>query len=304
VTPAATAKVDDADGDGIADLVDECPFVAGKAEFFGCPDSDNDKIGDSRDKCPFEAGTLEASGCPGTSKVITMEAEDADADGIADADDLCPDEAGPAANNGCPSTDVATKVDDVAIKAAADAAKASADAAKALEVAKATATKAVTKTTTKATEIAKTTKATTAAVTKSTKTLSPPPAATKAKVIEKYVAPVETANQKLVGSYTIYMNNGTIAPGQIETLQAVSALLKSNPNYIVRLNGYVNNTKRADPDMDKSMAFAQKVSSALSMKGVEMKRTKLVGYGGDRTKFFGKETGKNNRVELEVYSFE
>lgn len=59
----------DSDNDGIPDLTDECPYVAGKAEFFGCPDSDGDGIGDSKDKCPFEAGVASNGGCPEVAAV-------------------------------------------------------------------------------------------------------------------------------------------------------------------------------------------------------------------------------------------
>lgn len=93
----------DSDNDGIADLTDECPYVAGKPEFFGCPDSDGDGIGDSKDKCPFEAGVASNNGCPETTPV-----KDADGDGIIDANDACPDKAGPASNNGCPETKTTT----------------------------------------------------------------------------------------------------------------------------------------------------------------------------------------------------
>jgi outer membrane protein OmpA-like peptidoglycan-associated protein len=60
----ASTKVADSDGDGVADNVDECPYVAGKPEFFGCPDSDGDGLGDSKDKCPFDKGSAANQGCP------------------------------------------------------------------------------------------------------------------------------------------------------------------------------------------------------------------------------------------------
>jgi outer membrane protein OmpA-like peptidoglycan-associated protein len=68
-----TTKVVDSDNDGIPDLTDECPYVAGKAEFFGCPDSDGDGIGDSKDKCPFEAGVASNGGCPEVAEVKPVE---------------------------------------------------------------------------------------------------------------------------------------------------------------------------------------------------------------------------------------
>lgn len=86
----------DSDGDGIPDLVDECPFTAGFAQFFGCPDTDGDGLGDSRDLCPNEAGPIENRGCP----VV-----DSDGDGVPDDQDACPFEFGEKRYAGCPDTD-------------------------------------------------------------------------------------------------------------------------------------------------------------------------------------------------------
>lgn len=104
VKSASTTTID-SDNDGIPDLTDECPYVAGKAEFFGCPDSDGDGIGDSKDKCPFEAGVASNGGCPEVAQV-----SDADKDGVMDSEDKCPDVAGPASNNGCPKVAETTAV--------------------------------------------------------------------------------------------------------------------------------------------------------------------------------------------------
>ncbi len=79
----------DADGDGVNDLDDDCPELAGTEQFKGCPDSDGDDVPDSDDDCPNERGNLR--GCP-----------DVDKDGVADKDDKCPEERGVASNNGCP----------------------------------------------------------------------------------------------------------------------------------------------------------------------------------------------------------
>lgn len=84
----------DSDGDGIQDSKDACPQVFGLADFEGCPDSDGDGIPDPKDACPTVAGTAALGGCP-----------DADGDGIKDSDDSCPNESGPRANNGCPYQD-------------------------------------------------------------------------------------------------------------------------------------------------------------------------------------------------------
>lgn len=111
----------DTDGDGIYDKDDECPTVAGLAEFNGCPDTDGDGIPDHLDECPFEAGLAEFNGCPDTDGDGVPDKDDecptvaglkslkgcpdTDGDGIPDHLDECPTEAGPKANNGCPWPD-------------------------------------------------------------------------------------------------------------------------------------------------------------------------------------------------------
>jgi len=87
-------SIPDTDGDGVNDGVDECPSIAGPAEFKGCPDSDGDGIPDKEDDCPLIVGKPEFKGCP-----------DSDGDGISDKDDKCPYVAGVAAHNGCPVPD-------------------------------------------------------------------------------------------------------------------------------------------------------------------------------------------------------
>ncbi|OGS69780.1 MAG: hypothetical protein A3F91_06325 [Flavobacteria bacterium RIFCSPLOWO2_12_FULL_35_11] len=89
-----TEELSDKDGDGVADCRDECPDVAGLAEFHGCPDTDGDGIPDKMDKCPTVAGLKMLHGCP-----------DRDGDGTADKDDACPDVFGPKTNAGCPFKD-------------------------------------------------------------------------------------------------------------------------------------------------------------------------------------------------------
>jgi outer membrane protein OmpA-like peptidoglycan-associated protein len=97
----------DADGDGVSDRDDICPYQLEDRDGFsdqdGCPDPDNDLDGvlDADDECPLEAedidGTQDEDGCP---------EDDDDGDGVADADDQCPDEAevlnGFLDEDGCP----------------------------------------------------------------------------------------------------------------------------------------------------------------------------------------------------------
>jgi len=84
----------DKDGDGVLDKDDNCPDVAGSRTAQGCPDSDLDGVADAEDRCPTEAGAPGLGGCP-----------DRDNDGIADIDDVCPDMPGLAEFKGCPDTD-------------------------------------------------------------------------------------------------------------------------------------------------------------------------------------------------------
>ena len=96
----------DADGDGISDLVDQCPKDPEDRDRFqdddGCPDLDNDGDGipDLDDKCPNDPedidGFEDEDGCPDP---------DNDGDGILDGDDQCPNDAGPPENHGCPDPD-------------------------------------------------------------------------------------------------------------------------------------------------------------------------------------------------------
>ena len=90
----------DRDGDGITDLEDKCPDVPGLARYQGCPipDRDKDGINDEIDKCPDVPGVARYQGCP---------IPDTDGDGVNDEEDKCINEKGPASNFGCPIIDIA-----------------------------------------------------------------------------------------------------------------------------------------------------------------------------------------------------
>jgi outer membrane protein OmpA-like peptidoglycan-associated protein len=89
----------DRDADGIRDDVDQCPDEPEDFDHFededGCPDLDNDKDGvtDVQDRCPNIAGPVENAGCPDT---------DRDGDTVVDRLDNCPDQKGPPKFHGCP----------------------------------------------------------------------------------------------------------------------------------------------------------------------------------------------------------
>ena len=92
---AALKGCPDRDGDGIADIDDKCPDVPGVAKYNGCPipDTDGDGINDEVDKCPTVKGLARYQGCP---------IPDTDNDGVNDEEDKCPTRPGPASNMGCP----------------------------------------------------------------------------------------------------------------------------------------------------------------------------------------------------------
>jgi outer membrane protein OmpA-like peptidoglycan-associated protein len=88
----------DTDGDGIEDSLDACPTEPGDAARQGCPmrDQDKDDVEDDSDACPTEPGPAENRGCP---------LKDRDKDGIENDQDECPDEPGPVERKGCPEED-------------------------------------------------------------------------------------------------------------------------------------------------------------------------------------------------------
>jgi outer membrane protein OmpA-like peptidoglycan-associated protein len=96
LTKAQARKPKDRDKDGVPDVQDLCPTIAGTVATNGCPDADNDGIADANDKCPQLAGLPKYSGCP---------IPDTDKDGINDEEDKCPEMAGLPKYNGCPIPD-------------------------------------------------------------------------------------------------------------------------------------------------------------------------------------------------------
>jgi outer membrane protein OmpA-like peptidoglycan-associated protein len=115
----------DRDGDGVLDVDDKCPDVAGLASLQGCPDRDGDGITDAEDKCPDVAGLARYQGCPipdtdgdgindevdkcptvpGIARYQGCPIPDTDGDGVNDEEDKCINEKGPASNFGCPVID-------------------------------------------------------------------------------------------------------------------------------------------------------------------------------------------------------
>jgi outer membrane protein OmpA-like peptidoglycan-associated protein len=104
-------------------------------------------------------------------------------------------------------------------------------------------------------------------------------------------------NLQAQGFEVFFANGTTFAPNQVETLQKVATLLKNNPNYTVVINGnaYKGGSKAL------SLQRAEKVAGTLRMKGVNVSNAKTEGFGDTRAKY---NNTKDNRAEIEVYSFE
>lgn len=62
----------DADGDGIEDAKDKCPYMKGGQNTGGCPDTDGDGITDMEDLCPLEPGTKATNGCATKANDVTF----------------------------------------------------------------------------------------------------------------------------------------------------------------------------------------------------------------------------------------
>ena len=87
-------EFDDADGDGVFDIVDNCPAVpnAGQA------DGDGDGVGDACDNCPSVSNAGQTDGdsdgvgdaCDNCPSVSNVGQTDGDGDGVGDACDNCP----------------------------------------------------------------------------------------------------------------------------------------------------------------------------------------------------------------------
>ncbi|MBD3333586.1 hypothetical protein GF356_12120 [candidate division GN15 bacterium] len=97
-------QVCDADGDGIPDAFDNCPFVANPAQ----TDSDGDGVGDLCDNCPGINNPAQADGdgdglgdlCDNCPTVNNPTQADSDGDGLGDLCDNCPGVNNPSQTDG------------------------------------------------------------------------------------------------------------------------------------------------------------------------------------------------------------
>ena len=261
----------DKDGDGTPDKTDKCPDVAGSVKLLGCPDTDNDGITDTEDKCPGEAGPADNNGCPYTDK---------DADGVLDKTDKCPDIAGPADNEGCPYPD--TDKDDLIDKDD-----------KCPEVAGLaryggcpipdTDNDGINDEEDKCPEV------------KGVTEKDGCPEEIKEEIVQK----VEYAAKRI----QFKVNSAELLAGSFEVLDDVAAVLKSNPEIKVSIEGHTSRDGTYATNMKLSENRANKVKTYLESKGIDASRLSAVGFGPDKPINEGKtatEKAKNRRVELKL----
>ncbi len=235
-----TADASDSDNDGVPDLIDECPFAAGTADFFGCPDSDGDGLGDSRDNCPKEAGPAEAKGCP---------VADADGDGVTDDKDSCPNVKGDKRYAGCPDTDndgIVDKYD----KCPNEAGVASNNGCPKENV-----------------EVA-TTPLNTTTTTTTTNTNTNLPTTTPIKGVSAGETILYFASASDV-----------VSASEKKKIDGVLATLNANPNYKLRIKGYTDEAGDEYSNIDLSIRRAQNVWKYLSEKGFDGAKAELYGFG-------------------------
>ncbi|MFC2127601.1 thrombospondin type 3 repeat-containing protein [Bacteroidota bacterium] len=128
-TEQGTFNLNDADGDGVTDSLDQEPNTPKGAKVYGngvAIDTDGDTVPDHIDECPYKFGSVDQNGCPlsedtdgdGVVNIYDKEPNtpfgvkvygngvsmDTDNDGTPDYKDACPLKPGEDANGGCPKT--------------------------------------------------------------------------------------------------------------------------------------------------------------------------------------------------------
>jgi OmpA-OmpF porin, OOP family len=280
----------DSDGDGIPDLLDECPFTPGLPEFFGCPDSDGDGIGDSRDLCPHEPGPVENRGCP----II-----DTDGDGIPDDQDACPFEFGEKRYAGCPDTDgdgIIDKYDKcptVPGPASNDGCPLEEEEAPApAKPAQPEPVKETPKEPVKETPKAPVKEEVKAPVKEEPKT---PVRETPKEPAKPAPAPPKD------GVYVIFYPIGAegLTNADKKLIDEALALLEANPSWKVKISGYTDNSGNDVANVELSLRRAQNVWRYMSSKGLDGRRVEIYGMG----EYFPQSStnaNENRRVEIEL----
>jgi outer membrane protein OmpA-like peptidoglycan-associated protein len=272
----------DEDGDGVPDIDDRCPQVAGKAQFLGCPDSDDDGIPDAEDSCPTQPGKPEAQGCPVSKDSdgdripddidrCPLDPEDADGfqdedgcpdadddnDGIVDKMDSCPHNPGPIDNRGCPVVDTDQDGDGIADRLD----KCPADPG------------------------------------------NPPDGCPK-----KYTL-VEVKKDRIEIKQQVHFASAKyrILPDSFALLDQVVMVLNDNPKMRISIQGHTDSVGPLSGNMRLSQRRAQAVLDYLVSKGVSPDRLEAIGFGPTKPVASNKTArgrGLNRRTEFRILSME
>jgi len=261
----------DKDGDGTPDKTDKCPDMAGSAKLLGCPDTDNDGITDAEDKCPGEAGAIDNLGCPYTDK---------DGDGVLNKNDKCPDIAGPADNEGCPYPD--SDKDGIADKDDKCPDTAGLGRYQGCPVPD-TDNDGINDEEDKCPDI------------KGVREKNGCPEEIEKEIVQK----VDYAAKQI----RFKINSAELLTESFKVLDKVAAILKSNPEIRVSIEGHTSSEGAYITNMKLSESRANKVKSYLESKGIDATRLSAIGFGPDKPLNEGKtaiEKAKNRRVELKL----
>ncbi len=272
----------DRDADGVPDIEDACPDVAGKPEFKGCPDTDGDGIPDSEDACPTQPGPRETQGCPVAKDTdgdgipddidrCPLDPEDKDGfqdedgcpdpdndgDGIVDKADACPNTPGPLENHGCPFQDTDRDGDGIPDR-----------------------------------------------LDKCPDQLGPAPDGCP----KKYTL-VEVKKDKIEIKQQVHFATAKfrVLPASFKLLNQVVQVLNDFPKMRISIEGHTDNIGGEKANMRLSQRRAEAVRDHLVSKGISPGRLEAVGYGPTKPLMSNKTArgkAKNRRTEFRIIALE
>ncbi len=111
---------------------------------------------------------------------------------------------------------------------------------------------------------------------------------------------------KAAASIAFAAGSDKLLPGSFASLNTIAAILKSNPNYKLEINGYTDNQGSADKKQALSEAMASAVNSYLVKKGIDENRLSIAGFAdenpvADNNTSAGR--ARNRRVEIKLRNY-